>query len=139
MHFLNESAKLSAKQRENLIKNLQDDEYQKDAGEKLISIIDNLETKSKAQLVGKAIYLFGNDLISKDEFWRTTFIIEKLPMSDINAIIYWRETDLNKIEHIRKQLYLSVGLGWFGLDASSTGFVWSERLCEIISDYLLVI
>jgi hypothetical protein len=137
LQFLNESAKLSEKQREKLIENLEDDEYQKDAGERLIAIIDNLETKSKAKLVGKAIYLFGNAVISREEFWRISFIIEKLPMNDIYALSTWRETDLNKVEHIRKHLYLSVGLGWFVLDASSTGFVWTERLCEIISDNLL--
>jgi len=45
---------------------------------------------------------------------------------------------LNHVEHIRKHLYLSVGLGWFVLDMSSTGFVWTERLCEIFSDSLLI-
>jgi hypothetical protein len=59
-------------------------------------------------------------------------------MNDIYAVATWRETDLNKVEHIRKHLYLSVGLGWFVLNASSTGFVWTERLCEIISDNLLI-
>jgi hypothetical protein len=34
-------------------------------------------------------------------------------------------------------LYMSVGLGWFVLDVSSTGFVWTERLCEIISEHLI--
>lgn len=137
LYFLNESGKLSENQREKLIENLEDDEYQKNAGEKLISIIDNIETKSKAKLIGKIIFLFGNEAISREEFWRIAFIIEKLPMSDINALKNWRETDLNKVEHVRKHLYLSVGLGWFVLDLSSTGFVWTERLCEIISDYLL--
>jgi hypothetical protein len=138
LQFLNESAKLTDKQREKLVENLEDEEYQKNAGERLIAIIDNLETKSKAKLVGKAIYLFGSEVISRDEFWRISFIIEKLPMNDIYAVATWRETDLNKVEHIRKHLYLSVGLGWFVLNASSTGFVWTERLCEIISDNLLI-
>lgn len=138
LQFLNESAKLTDKQREKLVENLEDEEYQKDAGERLIAIIDNLETKSKAKLVGKAIYLFGNEIISRDEFWRISLIIEKLPMNDIYAVANWRGTDLNKVEHIRKHLYLSVGLGWFVLNASSTGFVWTERLCEIISDNLLI-
>ena len=137
LHFLNESSKLPQKQREKLIENLEDNEYQKEAGEKLISIIDNLETKSKAKLLGKLICLFGNQLISREEFWRISFVIEKLPMADIYAIINWRKTDLNKVEHTRKHLYMTVGLGWFVLDCSSTGFVWTKRLCEIISDNLL--
>jgi hypothetical protein len=137
LHFLNESSKLTLKQREEIINKLEDDKYQSEAGEKLISIIDNLETKSKAKLIGKAICLFGNDIISRDEFWRISFIIEKLPTSDINALKNWKETDLNKVEHIRKHLYMSVGLGWFVLDMSSTGFVWTERLCEIISEHLI--
>lgn len=137
LHFLNESSKLSLKQREKIIEKLEDNNYQAEVGERLISIIDNLETKSKAKLLGKAICLFGNGIITREEFWRVSFLIEKLPMSDINALKNWKETDLNKVEHIRKHLYMSVGLGWFVLDASSTGFVWTERLCQIISEYLI--
>jgi len=136
--FLNESAKLSLEKRLELIDNLEDNEFQKEAGEKLIAIIDNLETSSKAILIGKLLYLFGQQVIDKDEFWRISFVIEKLPMNDILALKNWRSTELNKVEHVRKHLYLSVGLGWFVLDFSSTGFAWTEKLCEILSDYLLV-
>ena len=65
------------------------------------------------------------------------FIIEKIPMQDIRALKYWRDKDLNKVTDIRRQLYLSVGIGWFVLNMSSTGFCWQERICEIFSDYLL--
>jgi len=137
LYFLNESSKLTIQQRKNIIDKLENDKYQVEAGEKLISIIDNLETKSKSKLLGKTMYIFGNDIITRDEFWRVSFVIEKLPLSDINALKNWKKTDLNKVEHIRKHLYMSVGLGWFTLDASSTGFVWTERLCEIISGHLI--
>lgn len=135
--FLNESAKLPLEKRFDLIDNLEDNNFQKEAGEILIAIIDNLESSSKAILIGKLIYLFGQKIINKEEFWRISFVIEKLPMNDILAIRNWRNIELNKVEHIRKHLYLSVGLGWFVLDMSSTGFIWTERLCEIMSDNLL--
>ena len=45
--FLDESAKLPLEKRLELIENLEDNEFQKEAGEKLIAIIDNLETSSK--------------------------------------------------------------------------------------------
>ena len=137
LHFLNESSKLSLKQREKIIEKLEDNNYQAEAGEKLISIIDNLETKSKAKLLGKAVCLFGNSIITREEFWRISFVIEKLPLTDINAIKNWRETDLNEVEHIRKHLYMTVGIGWFVLDSSSTGFLWTDKLCEIISEHLV--
>lgn len=137
LYFLNESSKLSIKQREKIIEKLEYDNYQGEAGEKLISIIDNLETKSKAKLLGKLICLFKHKKITRDEFWRVSFIIEKLPITDINSLENWKETDLNKVVHIRKHLFMSVGLGWFVLDMSSTGFVWTERLCEIISEHLV--
>jgi len=137
LHFLNESSKLSLKQREKIIEKLEEDDYQQEAGEKLISVIDNLETKSKARMLGKAICLFGNGIISKEEFWRISFVIEKLPLTDINALVNWKGSDLNQVEHIRKHLYMSVGLGWFVLSSSSSGFVWTERLCEIISAHLI--
>jgi len=137
MLFLNESSKLSKEVRLRLVEDLKEDDFQKEVGEKLIAIIDNLETSSKAILLGKLINLFGQKIITKDEFWRVSFIIEKLPQNDILALKNWRNVDLNKVEHIRKHLYLSVGLGWFVLNISSTGFIWTERLCEIISDKLL--
>ncbi|MBZ9632210.1 hypothetical protein LB465_15620 [Salegentibacter sp. LM13S] len=135
--FLNESSKLSEKKRLKLIENLEQEDYQKEAGEKLIAIIDNLETKSKAILLGKALNLFGQDIITKEAFWSIAFIIEKIPMEDIRALKSWKQTDLNKVTDIRRQLYLSVGIGWFVLNASSTGFCWQERICGIFSDYLL--
>jgi len=135
--FLNESAKLPLEKRFDLIDHLENNNFQKEAGEKLIAIIDNLESASKAILLGKLIYLFGKKIIDKEEFWRIAFVIEKLPMNDILALENWRRIELNKVEHIRKHLYLSVGLGWFVLDMSSTGFIWTERLCEILSDNLL--
>jgi hypothetical protein len=135
--FLNESSKLPLRKRLRLIEDLENNDFQKEAGEKLIAIIDNIETSSKAILIGKLLNLFGQEVITKDEFWRVSFIIEKLPTTDILALKGWRNIDLNKVEHVRKHLYLSVGLGWFVLNISSNGFVWTERLCEIISDDLL--
>ncbi|OUD30832.1 hypothetical protein OC66_05795 [Flavobacterium psychrophilum] len=135
--FLHESSKIPLEKRLKLIDDLEESNFQKEAGEKLISIIDNLETSSKAILIGKLLNLFGQNTINRDEFWRISFVIEKLPMSDILALKYWRDNDLNKVEHVRKHLYLSVGLGWFVLNASSTGFVWTKRLCEIFSDNLI--
>lgn len=135
--FLQESSVISSAKRENLINKLEDDKYQLEAGEKLIAVIDKLETGSKAKLLGKALALFGNGLISNDEFWRISFVIERLPMTDIIAIKNWRGTDLNQVFEIRRHLYLSVGLGWFVLNASSTGFCWQERLCVIFEQHLL--
>lgn len=137
MHFLKESSVLPESTRKKIIKKLEEGDYQLEVGEKLIAIIDKLETGSKARLLGKTFALVGNDIISNDEFWRISFVIEKLPMSDILALKNWRNIDLNQVEHIRKHLYLSVGLGWFVLNASSTGFVWTDRLCEIFSESLL--
>lgn len=77
---------MSVKQREKIIEKLEDNNYQAETGEKLISVIDNLETKSKAKLLGKAICLFGNGIITREEFWRVSFVIEKLPLTDINAL-----------------------------------------------------
>lgn len=136
--FLKESSTLPEKSRKKIIEKLEDSSYQLEVGEKLIAIIDKLETGSKAKLLGKAFALVGNNIISNDEFWRISFVIEKLPMDDILALKKWRNIELNHVEHIRKHLYLSVGLGWFVLDMSSTGFVWTERLCEIFSDSLLI-
>jgi hypothetical protein len=135
--FLEESSKLTLDKREKIIENLENEEYQAEAGEKLLAIIDQLETGSKAKLLGKSLVLFGNKEITKEEFWRIAYIIEKLPMSDILALREWKNTDLNLVEDIRKHLYLSVGLGWFVLDMSSTGFCWQERLCTIFETKLI--
>lgn len=52
-------------------------------------------------------------------------------MSDIIALKNWRNIELNKVYDIRRHLYLSVGIGWFVVNTSSTGFCWQQRLCEI--------
>jgi hypothetical protein len=135
--FLNESSKLSDKKRQDIIEKLEDKTYQAEAGEKLIAIIDSLETSSKAKMLGKALCLFGNLIINRDEFWRVSYIIDKLPMSDIIALKDWKENDLNKVFDVRKHLYLSVGIGWYVLNTSSTGFCWQERLCSIFADNLI--
>ncbi|KIO51601.1 hypothetical protein [Flavobacterium hibernum] len=72
------------------IEDLEDSEYQSEVGEKLIAIIDKLETGSKAKLLGETLALFANKIITKDEFWRVRFIIERLPMSDIIALKNWK-------------------------------------------------
>lgn len=135
--FLDESSKLTPKKREKIIERLEDIEYQTEAGEKLLAIIDQLETGSKAKILGKTMVLFGNNEITKEEFWRIAYIIEKLPMSDILALKNWQNTDLNRVEEIRRHLYLSVGLGWFVMNISSTGFCWQERLCQIFEEKLI--
>jgi len=91
--FLSESSKLSDEARKDIIEKLDDEDYQAESGEKLIAIIDKLETGSKSILLGRALALFGNKIINKDEFWRVSFIIERLPMSDIIALKEWKETD----------------------------------------------
>ncbi|UQD56360.1 hypothetical protein [Flavobacterium sp. K5-23] len=135
--FLKESSSLSETNRKKIIEDLEDSKYQSEVGEKLIAIIDKLETGSKAKLLGKTLTLFGNKIISKDEFWRVSFIIERLPMSDIIALKNWKNIELNSVYDIRRHLYLSVGLGWFVMNISSTGFCWQERLCEIFDEYLI--
>jgi hypothetical protein len=137
MLFLQESSALSDEKRKKIIEDLDDSEYQAEAGEKLIAIIDKLETGSKAKLLGKTLALFGNNIITRDEFWRISFIIERLPMSDIIALKNWQNIELNIVEDIRRHLYLSVGIGWFVINMSSTGFCWQERLCEIFEKHLI--
>lgn len=66
--FLNESAELSESKRKKIIEDLEDSEYQSEVGEKLIAIIDKLETGSKAKLLGKSFALLGNEIITKDDF-----------------------------------------------------------------------
>ena len=103
--FLSESSKLSNDARKDIIERLEDEEYQAESGEKLIAIIDKLETGSKSILLGRSLALFGNKIITKDEFWRVSFIIERLPMSDIVALKKWKETDLNRVFDIRITSY----------------------------------
>ena len=138
LSFLAESSKLSFEKRLQIIERLEEEGYQSEAGEKILAILDQLETKSKAIILGKSLVLFGNKEISKEEFWRVAYIIEKLPMSDVLALKSWRSTDLNAVEDIRKSLYLSVGLGAFVLDFSSEGFYWHKRLCEIFECKILL-
>lgn len=104
---------------------------------KLLTLLDRLESTQKARLLAKALALHVSETITGDEFWRVSFVLDRLPLSDILALKDWRTLDLDKVEHVRKYLYLSVGLGWFVLNMSSTGFQWQDRLCSILSDHLV--
>lgn len=135
--FLNAIQEIPPEQRSQMIDSLKDESTQEDVGEKLLSQLERLDSSKKAQILGRTFLVFTKENITKEEFWRIAFILDRLPLNDFIAIKKWKETDLNDVDNIRKHMYVSVGIGWFVLNASSTGFKWEERLCEIISDYLL--
>jgi len=120
-----------------MIESLQAEAVAENAGEKLLTLLDRCESAAKARLLGRAFALYLAQTITPDEFWRLSFVLDRLPLADVLELKAWRETDLNHVEHVRKHLYLSVGLGWFVLNMSSTGFEWQKPLCTIISDHLL--
>ena len=135
--FLNGLSDIPNEDRAEMIASLDDDETSEKAGEKILTLLDRLDSSAKATIMGEAFKLYSTETITKDELWRVCFIIERLPLIDITAISEWNSVPLDDVTHIRKHLYLTVGIGWFVLDFSSTGFMWHERLCTIFSDYLL--
>ena len=132
--FLIDLGKIPTDERRDVIQSLSNPATQENIGEKLIGLLDRFESTVKAQLLGRAFARYAERFITSEEFWRVSFIIDRLPMSDVSAIVDWQSTDANQIDHVRKHLYVSVGLVQFVLNASSTGFTWNERLCEILSD-----
>ena len=137
--YLNCLADIAIDKRAEMLALLDDKNSSENVGEKIITLIDRLDSSSKAKIMGNAFKLYFTETITRDELWRVAFIVERLPYSDIAALIEWESTPLGKVEHIRKHLYLTVGLGWFVLDFSSTGFQWQERICSIFSNHLLCI
>ncbi len=135
--FLNGLSEISIEDRTKMIASLDDEKTSEAAGERILSLLDRLDSSGKAKIVGKAFKLYSTGVITKDELWRVSFIVERLPLSDIIAISEWQSVALNAVPHIRKHLYLTVGVGWFVLDISSNGFQWHERLCTIFSNYIL--
>lgn len=135
--FLRGIDSLSKEKRAQMIEELQSAGVEEDVGEKLLTLLDRFDATTKAKLLGKAFCLLAAETITTDEFWRVAFMLDRLQLMDLFALRDWKTLDLNRVEHVRKHLYLSVGLGWFVLDFSSSGFVWQERLCTIFSDYLL--
>lgn len=135
--FLRGIDSLSKEKRAQMIEELQSAGVEEDIGEKLLTLLDRFDATTKAKLLGKAFCLLAAETITTDEFWRVAFMLDRLQLMDLFALRDWKTLDLNRVEHVRKHLYLSVGLGWFVLDFSSSGFVWQERLCTIFSDYLL--
>lgn len=135
--FLANIDKTTPDQRREMVESLEDPSTEEKVGEKLINLLDRFESSMKAGLLGRAYSAYIARKITRDEFWRVSFVIERLPMTDIVALSSWRSVELDHVEHVRKHLYLSAGIGWFVLDASSTGFQWQERLCSIFADILL--
>ena len=135
--FLNAISDIPTDKRAGMVESLNDPVTAEKAGEKLLVLLERFESSEKAKLLAKAFKIFVEGTINREEFWRVSYIIDNLPLSDICLLKEWRDEELNKIEHIRKHLYLNAGLGWFVTDISSTGFQWQESLCCIFSDYLL--
>ncbi|MGK0271266.1 MAG: hypothetical protein ACI88H_001923 [Cocleimonas sp.] len=135
--FLNTISDIPADKRAGMVESLDDPSTSEKAGEKLLILLERLESSGKAKLLAKTFKVYVESIISREEFWRVSYIIDNLPLSDIWALKEWGDEDLNNVEHIRKHLYLNVGLGWFVANSSSTGFQWQQSLCTIFSDHLL--
>lgn len=137
LYFLSGISTIPPEKRAGMVDSLDDPETLEKAGEKLLILLERFDSSEKAKLLAKTFQVYVEEIITREEFWRVSFIIDHLPMSDIKALEMWNVTSLNDIEHVRKHLYLNVGLGWFVMNASSTGFQWQERLCAIFTDHLL--
>ncbi|MCB1815115.1 MAG: hypothetical protein KDK04_25850 [Candidatus Competibacteraceae bacterium] len=135
--FLSTISDIPVEKREGMLESLDDPRTSEKTGEKLLVLLERLESSEKAKLLAKTFKVYVKGIISREEFWRVSYIIDNLPFSDIFALKEWNNEDLNNIEHVRKHLYLNVGLGWFVVNASSTGFQWQQSLCTIFSDHLL--
>jgi hypothetical protein len=135
--FLSGISDIPAQIRADMISSLEDPKTAEKTGEKLLILLERLESSEKAKLLAKAFKVYSEGTIIKEEFWRISFIVDHLPMSDIQAISEWRTKRLRDVEHIRRHLYLNVGLGWFTIDAGSSGFQWQDRMCTILSEYIL--
>jgi hypothetical protein len=135
--FLNAISDISADKRAGMVESLNDPVTSERAGEKLLVLLDRFESSEKARLLAKTFKIYVEGTVNRDEFWRVSYIIDNLPLSDIFLIKEWRDKKLDNVEHIRKHLYLNVGLGWFIMDIGSKGFQWQESLCSVFSDHLL--
>lgn len=138
MLFLHESAKLKADARNNMIERLGDGKHRKEAGEKLFFMLEQLDSTEKAKLLGILIQLFGGGRIEAGEFWRASYVIERLPLDDIKELQFRRRTDIIHENVIRRQLYASVGIVTFELSAGSTGFEYQTGLCNIFDEVLRI-
>lgn len=135
--FLKDLSSISQAKRAEMIESISDNATAESAGEKLLVLLDRMESSTKATLLGKSFRIMAEEEISAEEFWRVSFVLDRVPLADLQSLKNWRQTELNDVEHVRKHLYLAAGLGWFVLNVSSTGFQWQERLCSIFSDHLL--
>lgn len=135
--FLSDLSTIPQAKRQRMLAKLQKADTAEDVGEKLLILLDRLESTQKARLLAKALAAYMTETITGDEFWRVSFILDRVPLSDIRALKEWGSLDLNTVEHVRKHLYLAAGLGWWVENLSSTGFQWQERLCTIFADHLL--
>ena len=135
--FLAQMNEIPSEQRSRMLEVLQNESKSENVGEKLLGLLDRIETSANSKFAGRAFRLFVDETITPEEFWRVAYIIERLPLHDFVAVKNWAGNTLGAVEHVRKHLYLSVGLGWFVMSASNTGFQWQERLCTIIADHLL--
>lgn len=136
--FLVGVASVSRERREEMLALLETETRPERVGELLFAYLDRFESAEKARLLAKAFRLMAEGVINADEFLRVGYALENLPRRDLSTIASWRTTDPNaQVDRIKRSLYMSVGIMWFVLNVSSTGFVWHDRLCSILADHLL--
>lgn len=136
--FLDPISDLDPERRAAMLVALSDPTSEEKAAERLLVVLDRLDAMTKASLLGRLFRVLVEDKIDRDEFWRMSFVIDRVPIEDLKAVAGWGSLKINRdVGHDRKHVYLGVGLVWFVNDMSSTGFQWEERLCTILADHLL--
>lgn len=106
--FLNKVKEVSFKERQNMIKKIQDSEKEQERiGEKLLYIIDKCDDSEKAKMIGKLFVTFLREEIDISLFLRASNIVNNLLVDDIKHFVNnrWHYAKANDI-----RLYIPLGL-----------------------------
>lgn len=106
LHFLNEFNSISEKEKTKLFEKIDNnDRYSKDFGERLLLIIENLNSIEKSIILGKSIKLLCQDKLNINDFFKLSHILNRGFLDDLMLI-----KDLSKTEECDKESFFNLGL-----------------------------
>lgn len=134
IRFLTQFSDLSKKDREAMVDKLnEDDKFAGKAGERIIEIIDRMESEDKPELAAKFFKAFACGEINFSEFRRVLIALERIPAFDIPSLAAFSMRDNS--ESVRMDQSLLLAFVNAGLGQNNGGFGGGEilptELCKI--------
>jgi hypothetical protein len=134
--FLQSLSDLPSKSRKAMIERLEEDpSFEGRVGDRVLSLLERLDSSDKATFVGRAFAAYCRGLIDSETLRRLSTAIERVPLSDLRKLKGFRET--GDAESITRQEYSAAGLALLHHGMVTVHYRPNEPLCDAMLQYVL--